>query len=1032
MIESGKNLKNLLLKVCFLVGLWGMIIMDINAQYFGQNKPSYKVFNYEVYRTPHFDIYHYLKNDSVLNMMAGRAEAWYRHHQSLFLDTIKEYNPLFIYENHAEFQQTTVISGMISESTGGVTEALKRRIVMPLFPSFPQTDHVLGHEMVHAFQFNMLTTADSLKLSNISNLPLWLVEGMAEYFSLGSIDPNTAMWMRDAVLSNDIPTIKDLTKGTKYFPYRYGQAVMAMIGKTWGDSSIVKLFRQTAIHGYEKAFLDVLGVDDKSFSTLWRIALINNYKSVLTDTTDPITGKKLIFSKNAGDMNLSPSISPDGKYVVFLSERDVYDFDLFLADAATGKIIKKLSNRIHKDEIDALSYLESSGTWSPDGSDFAFVVFSEGKNKLIIFNMKKLKVIKEVELPGLPSITNPSWSPDGKYIALTGMKDGVSDIYLYETDSERVIRLTTDSYSNMQPSWSPDGKYIAYVTDKPLPGQIFKFQHDFYNIGIVNTENPSDDRLLEMFTGARNMNPVFSSDGKSLYFLSDRDGFRNLYRYSFENDNIMQMTNYMRGITGITVNAPAISVALSTGDIVYSYYANRCYTIYSARPDEFKEIPVEKNRIDYTAGTIPPMIYAAQNLVDSSLFSPYDYFSDIKKDEYKTIPYRPKFKLDYITNGSIGVSTGGPIGTGMEGSISAIFSDMSGDNQLFTSLSLNGEIYDFGGEVAYLNQKKKLKWGASLSHIPNYYGFLTSGIDTLTTKKGEAFLVNTIDLNYLRMFEDKLGLYGYYPLSQTRRFEASAELSRYYYRFDQYKTYYDMFGVPIGSGREKLDAPEGFGLQTASVAFVTDNSLMGVNGPIRGTRYRIEGGKYFGTLDFYNVLLDYRKYFFIRPLTLAFRSLNTGRLGSGSESEMITPLYIGYPWLVRGYERTDQYWSDTQLSGKGISLENFFGSKMFIANVELRLPVSGPKNISLIKSGMFFTDLSLFFDGGLAMNKDSKLGSDWYNPAPGERVPIVSYGASLRFNLSGYLVIEPYYAVPVNKRAGLFNGNFGINFTPAW
>ena len=81
---------------------------------------------------------------------------------------------------------------------------------------------------------------------------------------------------------------------------------------------------------------------------------------------------------------------------------------------------------------------------------------------------------------------------------------------------------------------------------------------------------------------------------------------------------------------------------------------------------------------------------------------------------------------------------------------------------------------------------------------------------------------------------------------------------------------------------------------------------------------------------------------------------------------------------------------------------------------------------------MFFTDLSLFIDGGLAMSKDSRIGSDWYNPGPGERVPIISYGASLRFNLSGYLVIEPYYAVPVNKRAGLFDGSFGINFTPAW
>ena len=1002
-----------------------------NAQYFGRTKPSYRVFNYSVYQTPSFEIYHYLNNDSVLNLIAGRSEAWYRHHQAIFRDTIKEHNPLFIYENHAEFQQTSTVSDLLSESTGGVTEALKKRVVMPLTSSFPQTDHVLGHELVHAFQYNMLTTDDSLKLTNVSNIPLWMIEGMAEYFSLGSIDPHTAMWMRDAVLSNDIPTLKDLTKSNKYFPYRYGHSVMAFIGKTWGDSTIIKLFRETAMHGYEEAFQRILGFDDRNVSGLWNLALRNAYKPLLTDTTDRITGRKILFSKNAGTMNLSPSVSPDGKYIVFISERDVYDLDLFLADANTGKIIRKLSNRINRSDIDALNYLESSGTWSPDGK-FAFVVFSEGRNKLIIFDIRRMSIIKETPLTGLPAFTNPSWSPDGRYIAVTGMKNGVSDIYLYDTSNETVRQLTSDVYGNLQPSWSPDSKYIVYVTDRPLPGQTHTFRHTFYNIGIVNVNNPSDDRLLELFTGASNMNPVFSKDGREIYFLSDRDGFRNLYRYSLEENKIWQLTKYMRGITGITFQAPAISVARETGDIVYSYYSERSYSVYRAQPDEFKAEEVDKKDIDFTAGTLPPFEHVAQNLVDSSLFSPYNYFSDVKPEEYKTIPYKPKFKLDYITNGTIGVTTGGPVGTGMEGSISAIFGDMAGDNQVFTSLSLNGEIYDFGGVVSYLNQKRKLKWGASLSHIPNYYGYMSAGIDTLYSRSGEPFLVNTINLNYLRMFEDNLTLFAYYPLSQTRRFEVSGMISGYSYRFDQYKTYYDMFGVPVGTGRKKLEAPDGFALGLLSGAFVGDNSIMGTTGPVRGERYRFEAGKYFGTIDFYTTLADYRKYFYMRPFTLAFRSYNAGRWGSNAETDMVTPLYIGYPWLVRGYQRTDRYWSDAEITGEGIGLSNFFGSKIFIANVELRLPFTGPKKASLIKSDLFMTDISLFTDAGLALSKGTRIGRDWFNPGLNERVPVFSYGLSFRINLFGYLVLEPFYAVPVRPGAGLFSGSLGINFTPGW
>lgn len=1004
---------------------------NLYAQYFGRTKPSYRVFDYKVYQTPGFEIYHYMNNDSVLNMIAGRCEAWNRHHLAIFSDTIKERNPLFIYETHAEFQQTSTVSSILGESTGGVTEALKRRVVMPLTTSFPQTDHVLGHELVHAFQYNMLTTDDSLKLSNVSNIPLWMVEGMAEYFSLGSVDPHTAMWMRDAVLTKDIPTLRELSKSNKYFPYRYGHAVMAFIGKTWGDSSIVKVFRQTAMHGYEKGLENALGLDDKSISGLWKLAMMNAYKPILKDTIDKITGRRILFSKNAGTMNLSPSISPDGKYVVFLSERDVYDLDLFLADAETGKIVRKLSNRINRNDIDALNYLESPGAWSPDGREFAFVVFSEGKNKLVIFSINRMRVTKETELPGLPSITNPSWSPDGRYIAVTGMRDGISDIYLYDVRTERVTQLTRDVYGNLQPSWSPDGKYIAYVTDRPLPDQQTRFRHTFYNIGIVDTENPDNIRLLELFTGAGNMNPLFSPDGRQLYFLSDRDGFRNLYRYSFQEDRIYQMTSYMRGISGITFNAPAMSVALKTGDIVYSYYSERSYSVYIAKPEEFISVATDKNSIDFTAGTLPPMMHAALNIVDSSLYLLYDYSSDIRDEDYTTIPYRPKFSLDYITNGSVGVSTGGPIGTGMAGSISAIFGDMSGDNQVFTSLSLNGEIYDFGGIAAYLNQKRKLKWGVSLSHIPNYYGYLTAGIDTLVIK-GESYPVNTINLNYLRMFEDNLTVFAYYPFSQSKRLEVSGMLSTYYYRFDQYKTYYNSFGIPVGSGRKKLDAPDGFGLQYISTAYVADNSIMGVTGPVRGTRYRFEAGKYFGTVDFFTTLADYRKYFYVRPFTLAFRSYNIGRWGASAENELVTPLYLGYPWLVRGYQRNDRYWSVTHLMGEGIRLDNLFGSKIFVANAEFRIPVSGPQKASLIKSDMFFSDFIFFTDGGLALSRGAKVGDDWDNPAINERVPVFSYGLSFRVNLFGYLVVEPFYAVPVRSGFGFRNGSFGMNFTPGW
>src|ERR1035437_2306028 len=236
-----------------IILLYAVLFQPTNAQYFGRNKPAYKVFNFKVYRTPHFDIYYYLKNDSALNKLAQLSEQWYAIHQQSFRDTFKTRNPIIFYNNFSDFQQTTAISDDISVGTGGVTEPLKDRVVLPIAATFAQTDHVLGHELVHAFQFHSLLKTDSGSLNSLRNLPIWMVEGMAEYFSLGSIDANTSMWMRDAIVNNDFPTIDAMTNSYRYFPYRYGQCLLAMIGKTWGDSILVPLFRATAKLGYQEA-----------------------------------------------------------------------------------------------------------------------------------------------------------------------------------------------------------------------------------------------------------------------------------------------------------------------------------------------------------------------------------------------------------------------------------------------------------------------------------------------------------------------------------------------------------------------------------------------------------------------------------------------------------------------------------------------------------------------------------------------------------------------------------------------------------
>src|SRR4030095_9324744 len=129
------------------------------AQYFGRNKVQYRDFKFEVLKTDHFDIYFYAEERDAAADVARLAERWYARLSVLLDHNLSNRQPVVLYGSHADFEQTNVVGGEIGAGTGGVTEGLKRRVVLPLTGALKETDHVLGHELVHAFQYDKIGRA---------------------------------------------------------------------------------------------------------------------------------------------------------------------------------------------------------------------------------------------------------------------------------------------------------------------------------------------------------------------------------------------------------------------------------------------------------------------------------------------------------------------------------------------------------------------------------------------------------------------------------------------------------------------------------------------------------------------------------------------------------------------------------------------------------------------------------------------------------------------------------------------------------
>jgi len=1008
----------------FFLFLFSFYSATTTAQYFGRNKVNYTKFDFKVLQTPHFQIYHYLENEAVRNRFAQQCEQWYRMHQSVLKDTFSERNPFIIYNTHAHFQQTRAIEGEIGVGTGGVTEALKNRVIMPFMETNAQTDHVLGHELVHAFQYHLIQ--DTLTLNALNNLPLWMVEGLAEYMSIGYVDAHTAMWLRGAVANNKLPTLKDLTnRPDLYFPYRWGQAFWAYVTGQYGDAIIPRLFIESGRRGYPEAIKYLFKVDEKEFSRLWQESLRSAYTPLMGRMAGGAVGQNLVNKKNAGELNIVPSISPDGKWVAFWTEKNLFSLDLYIADATTGEVVERITSAKFNSHIDQYSSFESSVAWSPDSREVAFVAFAKGRNRLVIANTKG-KIRETYDIPGVTGFSNPAWSPDGKTIVVTGLVNGQSDLYAFDLASKKVRQLTNDYYADIQPNYSPDGKWIVFATDRLSVGNK-KLQHHFaHNLALLNVAT-GEVRNLDFFSDANNLDPEFAANGTTIYFLSDHDGFRNLYSYDLSSQQIVQHTSFFTGISGITQYAPAISAARQADRLVYTYYTNDSYVIYGATSAELQKTPVANEKASMQAAMLPPFNRKGVDMVQQNLTNtPFDA---VAATEFKEVPFKSNFKLDYIGNTGVGLSTGGGFGTGLAGGVNGIFSDILGNNQLFGAVAMSGEIYDIGGQFAYLNRNSRINWGIGLSHVPYLSGAQYMFFDTVRTRAGDSITVINSSLDLLRTFEDQVQLFASYPFSTIRRVEVGASFARYYYRLDRYSDYYDVTGqFYLGNERNRQPTPGGFNFAQSYVALVGDNSFFGVTAPLAGHRFRFEAAQYVGVVNLQNLTGDYRRYFRLAPVTLATRNLFVGRFGRDAETGVLPPLYVGYPTLVRGYQALDY------AEGNGmqtVTINDLIGSRIYVGNVELRLPLSGPERLGAIKSRFFLADLNLFTDGGVAWGNASRAGGIKDGFVQRNQKFILSSGISMRVNVFGYLIVEPFYAIPW-QNGGFRNANFGLNFLPGW
>jgi Omp85 superfamily domain/WD40-like Beta Propeller Repeat len=976
-------------------------LAEAQGAYFGRNKVQYRKFDFKVLKTEHFDIYYYTDEEEAAKLAARMAERWYTRLSQLLNHELSTRQPLILYASGAHFRQTNAIEGDLGEGTGGVTEAYKRRIVLPFAGPIEASDHVLGHELVHAFQYDITGTNVSAGTAGALALPLWFIEGMAEYLSVGPVDPLTAMWMREAARREKLPTVDDLDN-PKYFPYRYGQALWAFIAGQWGDGAVANMLRAASGRDatYQSAIQAVLQIDSKELSKQWHSAEFEAFRPIAEATRMPASFARALIQKGktGGDLNVGPELSPDGSKVIYFSEKDLFSIDLFVADARTGEVIRKITNTATSAHFESLSFLTSAGAWDPTGRLFIFPGLSKGEPILTIVDVDRGRTEREIRVPEVHEIVNPTWSADGKQVAFSALIGGFNDLFAYDLEKSAVRRLTTNAYTEIDPVWAPDGKSIVFSTDQ-FTTNLETLKTGHLKLATIDVATGTV-KELGGFANAKNIGPQWASDGKSLFFLSDTKGITNIYRLDLASGKIAQLTNMLTGASGITALSPAMSAA--GGRLVFSAYEEDVYNIYVLEGAEqlAGEPPIDLPR---NAAVLPPRRDPG-GLVVEALSDPTWGLPGTNVPLPEQEEYKPKWGLDYVGQPSVGIGVD-PFGTYATGGISMLFSDMLGNHVIGTSAQVTSRFDEFGGTLFYINRTHRWNWGASLDQIPYVSRAFEQGI------VGNVFVENEY-----RFLQRDLSAAGFlsYPFNRSHRIEVSGGFRQIGQKYDlKQRTYSLVTGEQLTEEDIDLESFPNLNLGEASTALVFDTSISGPTSPIRGSRYRLEVGQSTGSITYTSLLTDFRTYLMpFRPYTIALRGMYYGRHGNEAGDPRLPALFIGYPGLVRGYDQ-NSFESTECIGGTGPNscpaFDRLLGTRVAVANAELRFPVWGAFGGEQFY-GPLPIEAAIFTDAGVAWGFSERTGF-----ARGDEQPVVSVGAALRVNLMGFAVAEIDYVHPLDR-----------------
>jgi hypothetical protein len=877
---------------------------------FGKNKINYYTGNWYIYELGNYKLFLDVSQTNIFKYIVRAIKDSDEKLRSLTFRDLEETFPVIVFPNQIEFQANNIVDEFIGEGTGGFTEEIKNRLVVPMDGNIGFFKRVLNHEMVHVYQFDTIKSSKNKKVLNDITIPLWVMEGMAEYYSV-EWDFSSEEILRDIVVNNRIvpllrlSDLNSLKPDEYYLVYKEGQAFLKFIGDNYGKPSVYKIFKNY-LNGDKDPYKSELGSSLSDIEKTFVYSLRKKYLPMLNDYDEVISFASEIENVNFGETPYQKFIPTfvSNNTIAFLTYKDIYP-KIVLYDVKEKKIIKDLVIGGFNENYLEFHITRNNIAVSTNGI-MVFVSKSGGKDAINVYDLSKNSSY-QVKFDKIFIISSPDISLDGKLIAFSGFDNVSEDIYIYNLETKELKKVTDDIFYDGEPRFSPDKNYIYFVSTRNKES-IFSQDTDIYRFNLNTGEI---EKFIDL--GGEEQNPFVSQDGKYLLFVSTVDSVRNIFVYDFGSGKVFRVSKVITGAF-----SPKLDPSSST--LIFSSENNLSYDIYYKSFSLTNLANVEVSNYASISETSKSNFLAEKSRIDGI---------EIRNSySYSIIP-----TVDYITGGfSLSSDLGFMLLLG------ASFSDLLGDQRLsiiFNNMYLqNYGTFNFS-EInllaSYMNLKYYFDFGFQFYNLRDYFFSLMN-----------FFIYPSIFYQVEPNYYSKSGFNGslIYPFSTFSRLELSLEHSDYFWVpiYDYYaNTFYDNFMYSIN---------------TLSLSYVYDTTLWSVAGPIDGIRSQaiISYSPKLVSSDksLFSAIFDFRKYFMMSLIdTLAFRFVGGYKFGLDVDS---FPFYVGGVGTLRGYD-----------------FKEFSGKLLFLSNLELRIALIrallGPFGFSFPPIfGSLFVDAALIGD----------------------------------------------------------------------